>query len=102
MSGALSGRGESGRHHARIILPAGELTGELLSSGGGEAIELRFAIRVRHSPLLGEKSFLLESMERRIERAFADGQAFAGREADPASDRVAVHRAPAERLEDDE
>ncbi len=52
--------------------PVGAFAGELLSSGGGERIELRAASLTRRAPLGANQSALFEAIEGRIERALID------------------------------
>ena len=83
-------------------MPSRELVAQMLTSCGGEPIELGFAIGVGESPLLLEVAFALEAVERRIQGTFLDAQRVAGGLSDPAADGVAVHRSPADGFEDQE
>src|SRR4051812_16295179 len=51
------------------LLPAPLLDVELLAPGGGQLVEARPAVVLRHAPLRRDPPALLEPVERRIERA---------------------------------
>ena len=69
------------------------------ASGGSEPVELRATIVLGEPPLRLDPSALIETMQRRIQRPFADDEHFAGELLNPPRDRVPVRRPPRERLE---
>src|SRR6185437_127946 len=82
--------GEHRAHHLRVVPPAARLVAERFSTGDGEAVELRFAVGVGQSPLFLEQAAPLEAMQRRVKRAFFEGELVVRRLADPPADGVAV------------
>src|SRR5262245_26101457 len=90
------------RHDTRVIVPPRELGLEMFAAVGREAIELAFAVGLGDAPLLLEEPTLFEPMQHRIEDAVFHEQRAVGGLADPAANRVAVHRPPAHRFEDEE
>src|SRR6476619_3166336 len=83
--------------------PALFLERELLSAGGGDRIEPRFAILLRRPPLRAQPAVLLHAMKRRIERPLFDPKEIARRLLNVRRDRIPVHPAiRAERLEHEE
>src|SRR4051812_48703598 len=85
-----------------VPLPFRELGRELTFAEGGETIVLRLAVVFGVAPFGLEPAALLETMQRRVERALLDLQPVFRDVLDPAQDAQAVHRTPAQRLEDDE
>src|SRR5687768_8348572 len=93
---------EDQRDRLRQLRPAAAFDGELLSSGLGEAVKLRFAPGVRHLPLRLQQLALFEPVERRIERALLNLEAVFGDLADALGDAVAVPRAGRGHLQHEE
>ena len=73
---------------------------ELAAAERGQAVELRAAVVVRRAPLGLQQAAHFEPVQRRIQRALLDLQHVARRLLDELRDRVAVHRAAADRLQD--
>ena len=94
--------GEDGGHDARIPFPPIELAAEMFSALCRQAIELPLAICFGDPPLLVEEPAFLEAVEHGVQHAVAHEQGSIGGVADPAGDRVAVHRSPGNRFEDEE
>ena len=71
------------------------------AAGRGQLVVLRFAAGVGESPLFVEQSLALEAVQGGVERALLDDDAVRGGLANPSADRIAVTRAPADGLEDE-
>src|SRR5262249_32921331 len=76
----------------RQPLPVRRLGLELLPAQPREGVELRFPVVLGRLPLRLDPAFLLELVERRIERALADLEHVAGHGPQPQADRPAVQR----------
>lgn len=78
---------------ARFLVP------ELFPSRGGNGVVTRAPFGGRLSPLRRDPAFVLQSLERRIERALLDSQDPFGQPSNVLSDGIAVHRLQCERLQ---
>ncbi len=54
--------------------PLRGLTGELLTTGGGELVEARLPVGGRHPPLRADPPSRLEALQRRVEGAVVDDE----------------------------
>src|SRR3954469_3467935 len=83
-------------------LPAGDLFAELPAAFRGELVVLGVAVVLGDPPARFDPPFPAHAVERGIERALLDAEHVVGGGLDPAGDPVAMHRAPGERLENEE
>src|SRR5689334_18853625 len=74
---------------------------ELFATGASERVELGASVVLGLAPLGGDPPFLLELMERGIERAVADLQNVGRDLLETKSDRPAVHRLERQHFEDE-
>src|SRR5688500_10800336 len=93
---------EDGRHGCGIPSPCRRLGAEMTAPGGRERVEACAAVILGHAPLRLDVLASLEPMQRLIEGAVIDADGSAGLLGEPARDGEAVHRAPAQRLENEE
>src|SRR5688500_14899056 len=97
-----SGGGEDLRHGRGVAGPRARLGAELGAAASGEAVVLGAPVVLREPPLGLDPAALLQAVEGGVEGALLDAEGVVGRLADPARDGVAVARAPAEGLEDED
>src|SRR5579862_6217768 len=88
------------RDGLRELLPARTLLGELRGAGLGEAIHAHALLPLGDLPRAAHESLLLETMERRIQRAGVELEYVARVGANELNQPVAVPRPPSERLQD--
>src|SRR5215216_3686047 len=98
--------GSRGCEHAgdgvRIALPRRELGAELCSATRRELVELCFAVVLGGAPFALDPAVSLQTVQCRVERALLDEEGAIAPFADEPRDGVPVHRAPGQRLEDQE
>jgi hypothetical protein len=82
--------------------PGCGLEAELGAAFGSEGVKLRASIVFRGTPFGGDPAADLEAVEGGVEGAFFYLKDVIGRALDPACDAIAVGRAPADGLEDEE
>src|SRR4029079_3753512 len=91
---SVQGRGvERGEHGRRIPFPVVGFRAQLRPPLARQGIKLRLAVVFGRAPVRRDPAALFKTMQRRIERAFADGERIVGGVLDPARDRVAVRGA---------
>src|SRR5690242_18906465 len=96
-SGALEYALDGGQH----AVEARDLGAQLALTRGGYGVVARAAARRRGTPLGGDPTSLLESLERRIERALLHGQHVAREPLDVLRDGVAMQRLQGECLQNE-
>src|SRR5262249_27527295 len=91
------------RRHARdSLFPTRSLVAQLLSAGGRQRIELRASIVVRRPPLRLQEATVLQTVQRRVERALLHGKMPVRDLADAQENSVAVLRAERDGFENQE
>src|SRR5690242_4473858 len=75
---------------------------QMCSAGAAQTVELGAPIVLREPPLRLHPSLALEAVQGGVERPFLDEERGAGGLLDPLGHGVAVLRAPAQRLQDEE
>src|SRR5688500_5871032 len=83
-------------------MPDGRLVPQLRAPRARELIDLGAPVVVGDTPCRRHPALALEAMQRRVQRAFLDEQRILGGLLDPFGDRIAMLRAPAQGLEDEQ
>ena len=101
---AARGRLDTQRHSdgIRMTVPHRRLRAKARTSGGAQLVELRATVAIGDAPLRRDPPAPLETVERRVQRPLLDQEDRAGRVLDPLAHAIAMHRAPAQRLEDEQ
>src|SRR5688572_2430603 len=96
----LVGCAKDPRHCCSKVSPQPGARFQFASPFARELVVLGAPILLAHPPLRIDPRLLLESVEGGIQRPFLDAQCFAAELLDPAANAVAMHRSPAQSLED--
>jgi len=89
-------------HGFRELPPGGALARELAAAGSGDLVKLRAAAELGHSPFGLDEAFLLEPVERWVERALVHAQRLLRDLLDAMRHGPPVHWLAGERAEDEE
>src|SRR5512133_2038505 len=99
--GCATGERQDCRDRLRVLEPRIRFGAQPLASRERELVVPRATIVLRGTPLGAEPAAALHSLQGLIQRAVIDAECPAGAILEPRGDGVAVHRAPAKRLEDE-
>src|SRR4051794_23005164 len=100
-SGALLGGREHLADDGDVARPGLRLRAKLAAPACRQAVELRFAVVLRQTPLGLYEAAGFHPMERRIQRGVLDAELTVCRLPKPRQNRVAVHASPGECLENE-